>query len=64
MALFLGQPLLESGRLTVSQIQQLYRTKAFDNWKKAQDAEAKISLGVIERLDNVTRAIGNLGRRR
>lgn len=62
MALFLNQSLLESGRLTVSQIQQLYRTKAFDNWKKAQDAQAKIALGVIDRLDNMTRALVNLGR--
>lgn len=63
MALFLGQSLLETGQLTASRVEQLYQTKAFDTWKKAQEGEVKLTLASLERLDNIIRGLVNLARR-
>lgn len=45
-----------------SDVQTIFESKAFGDWKKAQEARQKIDLAVVERLDVVIRAIGNLGK--
>jgi hypothetical protein len=45
-----------------SDVQTIFESKAFSDWRKSQEARQKIDLAVVERLDIVIRSIGNLGK--
>lgn len=45
-----------------SDVRSIFQSKAFGEWKKGREAEQKVSLAVIERLDVVIKALGNLAK--
>jgi hypothetical protein len=45
-----------------SDVEVIFESKAFSDWKKSREADQKLDLAVIERLDVVIKAIGNLGK--
>lgn len=45
-----------------SDIKAVFESKAYKDWRKSHEAEHKISLAICERLDNVIRGIGGLGK--
>lgn len=45
-----------------SDCESLFKSKAFEDWKKGRDAQNSRFLAICERLDNMIRAIGNLGK--
>jgi hypothetical protein len=45
-----------------SDIRSIFGSKAFSDWKKSQESRQKVDAAIIERLDNVTKALGNLGK--
>lgn len=40
----------------------LFESKAFEDWKRGREAQGTRFLAICERLDNVVRAIGTLGK--
>jgi hypothetical protein len=49
-------------RMRRSDVQSIFESKAFSEWKKNREGSQKIDMAVIERLDVVIKAIGNLGK--
>lgn len=45
-----------------SEVRSVFTSKAFAEWKKGRESEHKVSLAVIERLDVLTKTVGNLGK--
>lgn len=45
-----------------SDCKALFESKAFEDWKKAREAQGSRFLAICERLDNIVRAIGGLGK--
>ncbi|WP_157650721.1 hypothetical protein [Burkholderia ubonensis] len=45
-----------------SDYKALFESKAFEDWKKGREAQGTRFLAICERLDNVVRAIGGLGK--
>jgi hypothetical protein len=45
-----------------SDIKQIFESKQFSDWKRSREAQGKMDLAICDRLDNVVRAIGNLGK--
>lgn len=45
-----------------SDVQVIFDSKAYGDWKKSREATQKIDMAVIERLDVVIKSIGNLGK--
>jgi hypothetical protein len=50
-------------RMRQSDIQGIFNTKAYGEWKKSQEARQKIDMAVVERLDVLIKSIGNLAKR-
>lgn len=49
-------------RMQRSNVQGIFESKAYADWKKSREANQKIDIAVIDRLDVVIKAIGNLGK--
>lgn len=45
-----------------SDVKTIFDSKSFKEWKRSREAQGKMDLAVCERLDNVIRAIGSLGK--
>ena len=45
-----------------SDTKALFESSAFKDWKKGRESKGKAEHAVLERLDNVIRAIGSLGK--
>jgi hypothetical protein len=48
--------------MTRSQIRTVFESKQFKEWKRGKEAEHRLTSAQIERLDNITRSIGSLGK--
>jgi hypothetical protein len=48
--------------MTRSQIRAVFESKQFKDWKRSKEAENRMTSAQIERLDNITRSIGSLGK--
>jgi hypothetical protein len=45
-----------------SDVRSIFDSRAYSDWKKAQEARHKVDAAIIDRLDNVAKAIVNLGK--
>lgn len=57
-----GIDLDKAKRMSRSEITGLQESNAYRDWRKSREAAHKVDAAVINRLDNVIRAIGNLGK--
>lgn len=57
LSLYCGQQMSVARQTTISDAGELFSTKAFASWKKHREHETKLTLAIIDRLDNVTKAI-------
>lgn len=48
--------------LPLSAVRDFYESSAFTSYRKGQEAQQKLTIAVLGRIDNVVRAIGNLGK--
>ncbi|MFM0608686.1 hypothetical protein PQR05_29570 [Paraburkholderia sediminicola] len=44
-----------------SDIKQVFDSKQFTEYRRSREAQNKMDLAICERLDNVVRAVSNLG---
>jgi hypothetical protein len=51
----------EALRTRYSDLGTVFKSKAFEDWKKAQEASYKQELATINRLDALLKVMGNLG---
>lgn len=49
-------------RMRSSDVRSIFQSKAFSEWKKGRESSQKVDLAVVERLDVLIKAIGNLGK--
>jgi hypothetical protein len=49
-------------RMTRSQIKAVFESKQFKEWKRGREAQNRLDAAQIERLDNIVRSIGSLGK--
>jgi hypothetical protein len=63
-SLFLNfnQPLDKALAMQRSDCKAVFESKAFEDWKKGREAQGTRFLAICERLDNLVRAIGGLGK--
>ncbi|APQ14665.1 hypothetical protein BJP27_24130 (plasmid) [Pseudomonas oryzihabitans] len=59
--LHFGQNYRDAGAIPLSECDQLFESRAFEQWRKAQDGEIEIQLGLGKRLDAVIKGLGALG---
>lgn len=52
----------EATRMRRSEVREIFESSTFREWKKGREAEQKIDLAVINRLDVVIKALGQLGK--
>ena len=52
----------QARRMRSSDVRSIFQSKAFTDWKKNREAENKVQLAVIERLDVLIRSVGNLAK--
>jgi hypothetical protein len=45
-----------------SDIRAVFESKQFKEWKRGREAENRMTSAQIERLDNIVRSIGSLGK--
>lgn len=45
-----------------SDVRSIFESRAYSDWKKSQEAGHKVDAAIIDRLDNVTKAINQLGK--
>jgi hypothetical protein len=57
-----GQPLDKAMAMQRSDCKALFESKAFEDWKKGREAQGTQFLAICERLDNMVRAVGGLGK--
>jgi len=50
--------------MTPSSVSDYFNSKAFTDWKKGKDAETKLQVAVIERLDGVIKSLHAIGKSR
>lgn len=60
LALYFGQDLVSSATLTQSEIQALFDSRSFDNWKKARENREKTMGAVIKGINGVIKGLGIL----
>lgn len=60
LALYFGQDLVSSASLTQSEIQALFDSRSFDNWKKARENREKTMGAVVKGINGVIKGIGIL----
>src|SRR5450830_561341 len=51
-------------KMTPSSVSDYFNSKAFTDWKKGKDAETKLQVAVIERLDGVIKSLHAIGKSR
>ena len=64
LCLYCGQQWPSAMAMTLSDANDFFSGKSFDNWKKVREGEARIQLAVIERLDGVIRSLGAIAKSR
>jgi len=52
----------EASRMRRSEVREIFDSSTFRDWKKGREAEQKIDLAVINRLDVVIKALGQVGK--
>jgi len=45
-----------------SDVRSIFESRAYSDWKKSQEAQHKVDAAIIDRIDNATKAIVNLGK--
>jgi len=45
-----------------SDVKLIFETNTFRDWKRSREAQGKNMSGALERLDNLIRAVGSLGK--
>jgi hypothetical protein len=51
-------------QMKLSDVTAFFGSKAFASWKKNKEQETKLQLAMLDRLNGVITAIGNLGKSR
>ena len=62
MALYFGQDLLTANRLTLSEVNALFESSSYQNWKKGQENQNKAISSVIGGINNVIKGLNMLGK--
>lgn len=62
LALYFNQDVSSSGQLTQSEVQALFESKSFDNWKKSRENEGKSMGALIKGINNVIKGLGVLAK--
>ncbi|MBI3229539.1 MAG: hypothetical protein HYZ45_04940 [Burkholderiales bacterium] len=52
----------EAAHMRRSEVREIFESSTFRDWKKAREAEQKIDVAVINRLDVVIKALGQVGK--
>jgi hypothetical protein len=56
--LYTNTSINEALALPVSIANQVLKSKAFDNWKQGREAEIKIQVAIVNRLNDVIKSLG------
>jgi hypothetical protein len=48
--------------MRASDVRALFESKAYSDWIKARENRAKLQGAILDRIDNVIKAIGNLAK--
>ena len=62
LALYSSTGLWQAYEMQPSDAREFFESAAFSDWKKAKEAEMKLQVAGINRLNDVIRAIGSLGK--
>lgn len=62
LTLYSSTSLNDALAMQPSVIRRFFEGKHFEDWKKGRDAELKTQSAIVDRLNTVIRAIGNLGK--
>jgi hypothetical protein len=62
VSLYFNTSLLDAPRLTRSALSDIINTKTFKDWTAAREAKSNLDVALVERIDNVVRAVVNLGK--
>jgi hypothetical protein len=62
VSLYFHTSLVDAPKLTRSALMDITKTKVFTDWKASREASNNLSISILERIDNVVRAIVNLGK--
>lgn len=62
LCLYTATSLPDALSLPVSYGESFFDCKAFGDWKKSRDAEAKNQAAIVDRLNTVIRAVGNVAK--
>lgn len=63
LALYANSPLKEALSTAPSDAVTFFQSKAFEDWKKNREAEGKIQVAIVNRLNETIRALGILIKR-
>lgn len=58
--LYFGQGYRDAGAIPLSEIEQMFDSRAFENWRKSQDVDTEIQIGIGKRLDALIKGLGGL----
>ena len=58
LSMYSSTSLNDALELPVSMAEQFFSSKSFSDWKKLRESELKIQVSVINRLNDVIRAVG------
>lgn len=62
LALYYSQDLITAGRLTLSEVNALFESPSYQNWKKSQENQNKAISAVIGGINNVIKGLNMLGK--
>lgn len=62
LALYFGQDLITAGRMTLSEVNALFESSSYQNWKKSQENQAKNISTAIGGIGNIIKGLSMLGR--
>lgn len=62
LALYFGQDLITAGRLTLTEVNALFESPSYQNWKKSQENQNKAASAVISGINNVIKGLNMLGK--
>jgi len=57
LSLYFNTPLDQALAMPVSTAQKVFKSRAFDNWKKYQEYEAKTQNAIVERINGVIKGL-------
>lgn len=62
LSLYTATSMNDALNLPASIASDVFDSKVFDNWKKSRDAEAKTQGAIVDRLNDVIRALGSVAK--